>query len=160
VIFIPFTKIQIATRISMRYYNYTPYKLEGPFGYCSYFAERWDEGETFINVEHDTVPWPGAIEALLECSEDWCGYGTRPYELWHFDSPNLAPLNSVDLACVKFSDRSILKTQNCWDDPVDWTLCDVHLFKTARAAGMTPHQHFPGVTNANPDFLSYDSSDS
>jgi hypothetical protein len=45
------------------------------FSYGRYFRERWDEGKTFINVEHDTAFWPGALEEIWDCPEPLCIFG-------------------------------------------------------------------------------------
>lgn len=36
------------------------------------FAQFWNKGEPFIHLEHDIVPWPGAIQELIDCPEPWC----------------------------------------------------------------------------------------
>jgi hypothetical protein len=45
---------------------------EGEFGYGRNFAEVWDRGMPFVSLEHDVVPWPGAIVQLLACPEARC----------------------------------------------------------------------------------------
>lgn len=45
-----------------------------PFDYGSHFSDLWNEGKPFIVVEHDIVPWPGALKELWECDQPWCGY--------------------------------------------------------------------------------------
>lgn len=42
------------------------------FAYGRNFADLWEKGEPFIHLEHDIVPWPGAITQLQECPEPWC----------------------------------------------------------------------------------------
>lgn len=44
----------------------------GPFGYAALVAGAWRDG--FVLVEHDVVPWVGAVRELLECDGDWCGF--------------------------------------------------------------------------------------
>ena len=43
-----------------------------PNDYGIYFAGLWDAGAPFVIVEHDIIPWPGAIRALLDCPEPRC----------------------------------------------------------------------------------------
>jgi hypothetical protein len=43
-----------------------------PFDYGKLFARLWNRGDPFVIVEHDVIPWPGAIGALIECPELWC----------------------------------------------------------------------------------------
>jgi hypothetical protein len=42
--------------------------------YARLISELWRGGETFVVVEDDIAPWPGAINALLTCSHHWCGH--------------------------------------------------------------------------------------
>lgn len=44
------------------------------YRYGRNFAALWNKGEPFIHVEHDIVPWPGAIKELIECPEPWCTF--------------------------------------------------------------------------------------
>src|SRR5215831_17320456 len=37
--------------------------------------EYWAKGDSFINVEHDMCPWPGAMKEIWECDADWCVFG-------------------------------------------------------------------------------------
>jgi hypothetical protein len=46
---------------------------EGPRGYGRMVAEAWGDGG-FVLVEHDVVPWVGAIRQLEDCAQDWCGF--------------------------------------------------------------------------------------
>lgn len=46
---------------------------DGPTGYAALVADAWRQGG-FVLVEHDVVPWVGAIRQLEECEGDWCGF--------------------------------------------------------------------------------------
>lgn len=46
---------------------------EGPRGYGELVADAWRDGG-FVLVEHDVVPWVGAIRQLEECAGDWCAF--------------------------------------------------------------------------------------
>jgi hypothetical protein len=50
-------------------------KLERDISYDILFRKLWEEGEPFIIVEHDIVPYPGALERMWESSAPWCGFG-------------------------------------------------------------------------------------
>lgn len=146
-IFIPYTKIQPATLISLIGYKYTPVKVEGDFGYSNYFKDRWNEGETFINLEHDIVPYPGAISAIWDCPLEWCVYD---YHLPNHWNRNLEDeVNGIPLGCMKISAEMIKKTARMWDKPIIWNKCDQHLTR----CGLQVHQHYPSVVNANPALL-------
>ena len=119
----------------------------GDYGYSEYFRQRWAEGETFINLEHDVVVYPGALKALWDCPEPWC---VCDYHLpCHWDRDLEKEINGVPLGCMKISKEMIAKTKGHWDEKVMWDRCDLHLTK----AGFKVHQHRPGVVNANPEFL-------
>lgn len=147
-IFIPFTKISDATLISLRGYNYIPIKVKGKYGYCKFFRERWDDGEDFINIEHDCVIWPGAIEDLKACPKIWCGYDYSSITDW--ESPRI---NSVPLGCVKITQDFIKRLPNIWNLKVGWYECDTYLFNLAKNVNIQIHQHFPGIVNANKKLL-------
>lgn len=46
----------------------------GAEDYWAVLARYWDEGETFIVLEQDKIPAPGALIALWECAQPWCVY--------------------------------------------------------------------------------------
>jgi hypothetical protein len=48
--------------------------LEHNQDYAHLVAELWQGGETFVIVEDDIAPWPGAIRAMLDCPHHWCGH--------------------------------------------------------------------------------------
>lgn len=144
-VFVPYTKLQDATLISLRGYEYETVPVKGKYGYSKFLKDRWEAGESFINIEHDSVLWPGAIENLENCIGTWCAFDYTQ-AVW---KTQLAPLNSIPMGAVKITQEVMAKTWGVWDKPVDWRGCDVHLFKAARAAGLKIHQHFPGIVNAN-----------
>ncbi len=129
-------------------YDYIPIDL-GAREYSDFLKERWDDRESFINVEHDVVPWSGAIESLIDCPEPWCGYAYHvgasrdPHPYWH-------PM----LGCTKIGLELIERIPDCWDSPVAWYDCDVQLATRGYAAGMSPHHHHPDVIHINPLVLS------
>lgn len=44
------------------------------FHYGRLWTQLWEDGDGFINVEHDVVPWPGALYKMMECPHHWCSY--------------------------------------------------------------------------------------
>lgn len=48
--------------------------VNGDYGYGELLARSWRDGAGFCVVERDIVPWPGALQALWDCPELWCGY--------------------------------------------------------------------------------------
>lgn len=64
--------------LAMEGFNPIQWRCFGELNYGAMFALTWDLGHPFIVVEHDIVPWPGALRGLLECPEPWC---THAYPL-------------------------------------------------------------------------------
>ena len=151
-IFVPYTEIQYPTKIVLAPYPERHEVRLPPTndGYPRFLSERWKEGKKFINVEHDMVFWPGALEQIWECEEDWCVFGH-----WKEDEFGTDRGGTPYLGVAKFSEKFISETQGVWDDWKEpcWTICDCHLYEHAKARGLKVHQHFPPVVNANPRYL-------
>ena len=116
-IFIPFSELRAATFLSAPEAILVP--TTGDFGYSEYMQQRWDEGLTFINIEHDIVPSREILESIWNCPEPLC---VTAYE---GDPPQVSYL-----ACAKISDKFIRHR------PIDWTNlhftdCDTQFWKTA-----------------------------
>jgi hypothetical protein len=96
----------------------------------------WQARQTVVIVEHDVVPWYGAIEELHHCMGLWCSCSYRlqgGYGVTH------------SLGCTKISARLMQLTDGIWDEPRKWDVLDQHLFFAARAVGQEPHGHRPPV---------------
>ena len=146
-VFVPFTEVRRRTRQALELYN--PSFVDcgaSQWAYPEFFQARWAEGETFINVEHDVVPWPGAIEQLWDCPHDWCWFS---YPGWTADE---APFG-----CVKFSAALIAEHPGVWDQYpgllkaqggpcfTAWCGLDVYWWWYALRRGVSGHQHFSHV---------------
>ena len=118
----------------------------GPQDYTRHLQQCWEKGQTFINLEHDIVPWPGAIASLLECPQPWCAFGYLPYLDITTNAPNLG--------LAKFSDVFISATPQLWQRmpsrPAQWRYNDMWLWEYAKTHGLLPHQHWPSVLNLGP----------
>ena len=145
-IYLPHTKILDATLISLRGYDYNKILIKGKFGYSKYFKQRWLERESFINIEHDSVLWPGAIESLENCISPWCAFDYSSETNWERDR-DAGIMHSYQLGGMKITQYLIDHTKGIWDKPIDWHNCDTHLFSSTE---IRCHQHFPGIVNANP----------
>lgn len=49
-------------------------RLDEPNSYALLVNRLWDEGAPFVIVEHDVIPWRGAVEELWECEHPNCTY--------------------------------------------------------------------------------------
>ncbi len=73
----------------------------GPTGYWDLLYTEWCIGRTFIVLEQDKFPAPGALRELWECEHPWCMY---PVAMRGTAAPSPYP----SLACTKF-DESLMK---------------------------------------------------
>lgn len=154
-LFLPYTIIQPATRIILSTYNYEPVLMTGEDDYLNYFKQRWQEGESFINCEHDTVFWHGAVEELERCPEEWCAYGQYGQG---FGEGQFVDGEPPTLALMKFRAEFIEKYPDVWDlmpanNPLGptpkWQWCDTWLSMYTKEKGIVCHQHFPPVANVH-----------
>lgn len=150
-VFVAYTEMQPATAISLIGYNYIPVETskDDDFSYQKYLKKRWEEKETFITIEQDTVIWPGALEAIWDCPEIWCLYDAHLpiHRLRKIEDPSFG----VPMACMKISAQMIAQTPNLWDEPIEWNICEKRLMECK----IKPHQHFPSIVNANPALLGF-----
>lgn len=142
----PYTKLQPATeRLLRRYQELGGWplrfvKLDGGDGYRRLLRELWEDGEATIIVEHDILPWPGAIEELAACPGAWCAHS---YEwnggvgVYHM------------LGCAKLGAELKRRVPRVWHEPLDWSLCDRHLYFAAYELEIEPHPHRPAVIHLN-----------
>jgi hypothetical protein len=121
--------------------------------YLTYFQNRWEESESFINCEHDTIFHPKAIKELENCPGEWCAFGVTTQAQCFVDG------EVPTMALMKFGKEFIKKCPFIWGDmaatdpplPV-WNMCDSWLNNYTRAMGVVCHQHYPDVVNANPRY--------
>lgn len=152
-LYVPYTHVREGTDIFLRRFHPDAVLVDcrGDKGaYHRHLSDRWKEGKTFVNMEHDVIPWPGAVESLLVCPSPWCVFADA-----NFDVLGTGP----NLLLAKFTEGFISRLPHCWDD-MDakiggdkWDNCDIWVSLYARERGVLPHQHVPGILNANPRYL-------
>lgn len=113
------------------------FKLDQTYSYDQLFRRLWSQQKPFILVEHDIVPWPGALKELWTCPEPWCGF---PYFVF-------GELRSY-LGCTKF-DPSRLGDCPLPDDLESWQTMDKTVEKLLMKRQLTGHIHNPAVTHLN-----------
>lgn len=122
-IFIPFTKLFSATYSACPGATLVP--LHDTKDYAQYFQERWEEGKTFINVEHDVAPSIEVLKSLWRCPEKICLTG------YVYDTkPGVAP-EVTYLGCVKISEAFIKENPSLFDSFPDWSGCDGKIWQAA-----------------------------
>lgn len=137
-IFLPFTNLRTATYLAAHGATLVP--IDNPYGYSRYFAERWSEGRTFINIEHDVVPTRELLGSLWQCPSTLCV--TR-----FADIPDHEPIISW-LGCVKISAQFIAEHPIQWGSQL-WHDCDSTLWtayggdeKLVCDHGVVKHLHY------------------
>lgn len=107
---------------------------EDIYAYGRTLHEYWQDGEGFINVEHDMAPWEGAIQALWDCALDdaICLYGYPR-----------AQTGSMGL--TKFSETLIRRFPNAserWPRS-PWNMVESSVL--GKFKNVAKHQHRPNV---------------
>lgn len=69
---------------------------ESPLAYYHLLLKCWAERETFINLEQDKIPAPGALRAIFDCPEPWCIYP-------HYANQGDWVAENPTLGCAKFA---------------------------------------------------------
>lgn len=132
-----------ATRLNLEMEGFRPrYErmnaaLDADYAYDRLFRSLWAKGEPFIIVEHDILPWPGALAQLWECE---CAWGAFNYYIF-------GELRS-QLGCVKF-DPSRLGACPLGDELVPWQRLDWAVITGLVEAGQSGHLHGPPVSHLN-----------
>lgn len=138
------------TRSICQQYEWEAVEMVVDTDYPDFLAARWRERLPWINVEQDVVPWPGAIEDLIECPESWCGmtYGV--------DQIVGTPIASPMLGLARFRPEFMSSLPDVWESPWPtwgpryWKACDSRLvvFADAHDPPLKFHQHWPAVVHA------------
>ena len=116
--------------------------MDSECDYADALIALWQRGEELCVIEHDVIPWPGALAALSGCSSAWCVY---PY---HF-APNKL---RYALGCLRVSRELVQAHQDlpqAWEG-VAWNALDGAVYRALRAQQREPHVHEPGFAHARP----------
>jgi hypothetical protein len=143
---VPFTRLHPITKQVLDGYGLDVRYVDVSASDDSYrllLQKLWDEHETISIIEHDIVPYPGAIEEAWACCADWC---THSYS-WTNERGESGVGVSHMLGCAKLSPRLMDAVPDVWRTPCHWTECDRRLFFAARDAGIDPHEHRPAVVH-------------
>jgi hypothetical protein len=136
-VIVPYRELNSWTRRVLDSYNlpvtYVPLGDDAD-AYRRLLQELWQLQQTVVLVEHDVVPWYGAIEELHHCMGLWCtcSYNLRGgYGVYH------------SLGCAKLSGELMRLLPTLWDAPGRWDTLDQRLWFAARDIGQEPHPHRP-----------------
>lgn len=112
--------------------------------YGRLLTEQWQSRRGFILVEHDIVPWPGALAQIDACREEFCG----------FEYPNGMMVEEprsgwcASLGCVKFAPSLVQRIPYGpeWQNR-GWDELDGAVFATLQGE-VELHVHQPPVAHA------------
>lgn len=148
-VYVPHTELHPLTYFLLQYIPWTAIVLEDNLDYTGYFQERWDEGQTFINIEHDVAWWDGAVEEIWNCPEPYCFFGYNREDV----------LDCVPIGLAKISAKMISHLPGIWEaqktepnrwrdkNTPEWVYCDMWLYEAALKKGFQGHQHKPSIIN-------------
>lgn len=112
------------------------------FAYGRLMTDLWDKKEGFIILEHDVVPWPGALTELMFCDHPYCAYRY-----------SYTPHNQISaLGCMKFSQWVVNKfpdlPQNKNWSETRWSELDYEIVHPLRElVGFNIHHHEPPLAH-------------
>lgn len=111
------------------------------WNYWRLLSRLWSEGEQFMILEHDMLPWPGAIHLAWQCEEPWCVY---PYLIG-------GRYSTVGHGCVKYGVEILEGAPNAVKNVgrKHWSTLDSHTIHAVRKAGFKPHVHQPPIIHLN-----------
>jgi hypothetical protein len=120
-----------------------------PGAYRKLLAKLWEHEEDVVIVEHDILPWPGAVAALWECPEPWCWNAYMLRGQVRCDLPAFG--------CVKLTATLMAMVGDLWDidniNTATWEMLDTHLRIVAEEKGITAHLHQPPVVHLSPQHM-------
>lgn len=143
----PYTELNPATEYVLNIEPQTEVKFVDVSGWEeAYFwlmYKYWKQGETFIVVEHDIVPWPGALRSLDRCEAPLCAY-MAPH------APMIEDF-SYGLGLVKYGKALMDKFPDHLDNPTTrvWYNVAYELTDRLNKAGVEYHYHSPPVIHIN-----------
>lgn len=131
-IFIPYTKFLSIQAQHLYMDDCEPEYIDvsgDPHLYFEVMKEIWSLKEDFILLEHDIIPWPGALKTFEECLEHWCAF-----KYYYPPSGHLVIANG----CVRFRKEIMELIPDLFDlieknneeffvrseDPKDWKALD------------------------------------
>lgn len=125
---------------------------ESDTAYCALLTRLWEQGKTFLLVEHDIAIHAKVIPITRRCAEPWCAWPYLGAGFW--DEGDALLYNS--LGCTKFSaelmaaEPDLMAVAGAMDGGLfagDWRRMDVSILATLISRGYQPHTHLPVVTH-------------
>jgi hypothetical protein len=122
-------------------YEVLEVQMSDPQHYGRLIRHMWDIGNGFVLVEDDVVPWPGAVQQLLDCEHDWCAF--------RHPRTNANPGSlCLGFGCVRFSHALVRRHRvDTLDGSQRWDEVDGAVIGVLDTAGETCHEHSPPVAH-------------
>lgn len=139
-IIVPYVgEVNPKTKEALKNYAVEYIDVSGKFGYYELLKSLWEKPEDVIIVEHDVIPWDGALEYISSCKEEWCGYA--------YDENS----TSVSFGCTKLTKKHMEKIPTLWNDIEfrHWGMLDAWHGDNYLKLDVKPHNHAPHVINYN-----------
>jgi hypothetical protein len=140
-IYVPYThRNRLQEKVLKESYGLSPcyVEMQRPEDYWTLMYDLWENRQDAVIVEHDILPWPGAIEELFACPCNWCSFTYKMkggYGIHHA------------FGCTKFGGEFMNQLPDIWTklDQTNWNTLDAQLCELAKLEGLTPHPHRPPV---------------
>jgi hypothetical protein len=113
--------------------------MEHEYSYSDMFTTLWKRNQGFVSIEHDIVPWPGAIEKLQQCIKPWCSY----------EYPLAPGTLRPALGCIKVADWTVHHFPNLykmWENR-KWNYLDGSVCPALESVTGRTHIHTPPVAH-------------
>lgn len=109
--------------------------------YFNLMREAWLAQKTFILIEHDLVPWPGALTQIWQCEAPFCTYPAP-----HGIGPDRK--YTYGLGILKFDEMLMKWFPDHLEDPSltrKWYHLDGEVFTRLQEKNIKIHYHYPPV---------------
>ena len=112
--------------------------------------ERWNAEEPLVIVEHDILPWPGAIDEILACPFSFCGLAYIEHSVLAA-ALGCTKIGADVMAAVTLPEMTSIQGPP-YERPVAWDTLDWDLFRTVEGAGFRLDVHDPPVVHLHEGF--------
>lgn len=118
--------------------------------YGELIAKLWQQGESFLLLEHDVLPTAALLEEMWDCESEWCAGFAWRYSgaVYPGETRPFKPIREKEFALFlnKFSADLLRRTPAVVGAVrVRWTQVDLAILGTLRMYGAQPHLHEPAV---------------
>ena len=146
---VPYTSLNPLVPKVLRDYGFTPWFVHLPEvdSYWNLLRNLWEMQEDVVIVEHDVIPWPGALEELVACAKPWCSFSY----LRQITPEKRAVGDYFGFGCVKFARELMEQLPNAFEQMVDhhWSKLDTQFEWFTYQNSVRPHHHRPAVVHAH-----------